>query len=91
MVGAAYDPLVLTPLPQMSWHWFGSVSFMYGIPLSLMPGVVLVALLAPLVGYRRRDALTLFFPPRGIRVAWIVGTRRRPRSAGPAIWLALVL
>lgn len=43
--------------------------------LSLLPGVVLAALLAPLVAYRRRDALTLFFPPRGIRVAWIIGVR----------------
>jgi hypothetical protein len=59
----------------MQWHWFGSVWFMYGVPLSLMPGAVLVGLLAPLVAYRRRDALTLFFPLGGIWVAWIIGTR----------------
>ncbi len=31
--------------------------------------------LAPRVAYRRRDALALLFPPGGIRIAWIVGTR----------------
>jgi hypothetical protein len=48
-------------LPQITderWHWFGSVWFDFGEPLSLLPGVILIALLAPLVSYRRRDALT---------------------------------
>jgi hypothetical protein len=76
MVGAAYGlPVALPQLPQMKWHWFGSVWFIYGEPLSLLPGVVLAASLAPLVAYRRRDALTLLFPLRGVRVAWIIGTR----------------
>jgi hypothetical protein len=76
MVCAAYGlPVAVTQLPQMSWHWFGSVWFVYGEPVSLLPGVVLVALLAPLVAYRRRDAVTLFFPLGGVRVAWIIGTR----------------
>ena len=76
MVVAAYGlPVAIPQLPALQWHWFGSVSFIYGEPLSLIPGVVIAALLAPLVAYRRRDALTLFFPPAGIRMAWIIGTR----------------
>jgi hypothetical protein len=76
MIAASYGlPVALSQLPQLEWHWFGSVWFVYGEPLSLLPGVVLVALVAPLVSYRRRDALTMFFPLRGIRVAWIIGTR----------------
>lgn len=37
--------------------------------------VVLTALLAPRVAYRSRDALMLLFPPAGIRLAWVIGTR----------------
>ena len=75
MAGAVYVPLLVATLYPLDWHWFGSVVFHYGEPLSLLPGVVLTALLAPRVAYRRRDALTLLFPPRGIRLAWIIGTR----------------
>jgi hypothetical protein len=86
MVGAAYGvPVALPQLPDLEWHWFGSSGLMYGEPLSLLPGVVLVAMLAPLVSYRRRDALTMLFPLRGIRVAWIIGTRlsQLPRRDWP--------
>jgi hypothetical protein len=78
MVGTAYGPHFLAKIHELDWHWhwFGSVVFHYGEALSLLPGVILTALLAPRVAYRRRDALTLlFFPPAGIRVAWIIGTR----------------
>lgn len=77
MVGAAYGPTVFVPprFHELDWHWFGSAYFQYGDILCLFPGVVLTALLAPRVAYRRRDALALLFPPGGIRVAWIVGTR----------------
>jgi hypothetical protein len=76
-------------LPQITdgrWRWFGSVWFDFGEPLSLLPGVILIALLAPLVSSRRRDALTMLVPPRGIRVAWRVGTRlaQLPRRDWPA-------
>jgi hypothetical protein len=87
MVGAAYGvPVALPQLHDLKWHWFGSVWFLYGEPLSFLPGVVLVALLAPLVAYRRRDGLTMLFPPRGIRLAWIIGTRlsQLPRRDWPA-------
>lgn len=77
MVGAVYGPVVALPdnFYKLDWHWWGSFHIRYGDPLSLLPGVVLTALLAPRVACRRRDALTLLFPPRGIRVAWIIGTR----------------
>jgi hypothetical protein len=77
MVAACFGlPLAVPQISEASWHWFGSVWFDYGVPLSLLPGVLAVGLLAPLVSYRRRDALTvLFVPPAGIRVAWVIGTR----------------
>jgi len=46
---------------QLDWHWFGSVSFHYGDILGVLPGIALTARFAPLVAYRRRDALTLLF------------------------------
>lgn len=75
LVGAAYGPLVLAKLYPLDWRWYGGIYFHYGELVSLFPGAVLTALLAPRVAYRRRDALTLLFPPGGIRVAWIIGTR----------------
>jgi hypothetical protein len=77
MVGVTYGPMVFVPASshEHGWHWFGSVYFEYGDVLCLLPGIALMALFGPVVAYRRRDALTLFFPPRGIRVAWIIGTR----------------
>jgi hypothetical protein len=68
-------PLAVPQLYVARWHWFGSVWFDYGVPLSLLPGVVAVGVFAPLVSYRRRDALTIFVPLAGIRVAWVIGTR----------------
>lgn len=68
-------PMAVPQLYEAKWHWFGSVWFRFGEPLSLIPGVLAVGLLAPLVSYRRRDALTIFVPLAGIRVAWVIGTR----------------
>lgn len=67
---------VLNPYAtEWTWHVVGSVHFDYGWPLSLAPGVAVLAVLAPRAGYRRRDALTAFALLPGIRLAWIVGTR----------------
>lgn len=88
MVGAAYGlPVALPQLYDLKWHWFGGVWFLFGEPLSFLPGVVLVALLAPRVAYRRRDALTMLFPLRGIGLAWIIGTRlsQLPQRDWPAL------
>ena len=72
----------------------------------MCPGAVLIAVLAPLVSYRRRDALTMLLcPPAGIRMAWIIGTRLGqlphrdwptraatiPIPGRPAGWLAIVM
>jgi hypothetical protein len=66
-------------LHELQGHWFLPGTFGYGEVLSTLPGAVLVGMLAPLVSYRRRDALTmLLFPPVGIRMAWIIGTRLGP-------------
>jgi hypothetical protein len=75
MVGVVYLPLLAAKLYPLTWHWFGSVVFDYGELLSVLPGAVLTVLFAPRVGYRRRDALMLLFPPSGIRLAGIIGTR----------------
>jgi hypothetical protein len=76
MIGATYGlPIALPQLHSARWHWFGSIWFVYGEPLSLLPGIVLAALLAPLVAYRRRDALMLLVPFQGIYLAWIIGSR----------------
>lgn len=75
MAVVAYVPLLAAKLYPLDWHWPGSVVFHYGELLSLLPGVVFTTLLAPRVAYRRRDALTLLFPPGGLRLAWIIGTR----------------
>jgi hypothetical protein len=77
MICAIYGPVVALPeaFYELDWHLFGSVHFQYGDALSLLPGIVITALIGPHVGYRRRDGLTILFPPRGIRIAWTMGMR----------------
>jgi hypothetical protein len=53
----------------------GGGGFDYGGFLSALPGLVGVALLAPLVGYRRRDAVMLLIPVWNIYIAWLIGAR----------------
>lgn len=76
MVGACLAPLLIPGLPGLQWNWPLPGTVELGAILTAVPSAALVALLAPLVSYRRRDALTvIFFPPAGLRVAWIIGTR----------------
>jgi hypothetical protein len=76
MVGVVCVPWLAAKLFPLDWRWPGTVTFHYGELLSVLPGVVLTALLALRVAYRRRDALMLvFLPPWGIRIAWVIGTR----------------
>jgi hypothetical protein len=75
MVGVFYLPLLAERIYPLDWHWFGSVALDYGELLSMLPGAILTILLAPRVGYRRRDALMLLFPPSGIRLGGIIGSR----------------
>jgi hypothetical protein len=76
MVGAAYGPTVVVPASfgALDWHWLGGV-FHFGEALGALPGLMLVAVFAPEVAYRRRDALTLLVPLRGVFVAWVIGAR----------------
>lgn len=74
MVVAVYV-LPAAKLYPLDWGWLVSVVFHYVEALSLLSGIVLTALFGPRVGYKRRDALRLLFPPEGIRVAWRIGTR----------------
>ena len=76
-------PIIWPQVYGRSWHWFGSVWFNYGELLSLLPGAAIVVLVAPMVGYRRRKACAIFFPPAGIRVAWVVGIRLAQLPARP--------
>jgi hypothetical protein len=74
MVGACFA--LWLAVPPFEWHWPLPGALDLGAILGLLPAAVLVAVLAPLVSYRRRDALTMLFcPPAGIRIAWIIGTR----------------
>ncbi len=47
----------------------------YGQFLSFLPLFFLVGMLAPLVSYRRRDALLVLVPIWGLVVLWTIGSR----------------
>jgi hypothetical protein len=70
-----YGPGLAAKLFPLEWRRPGGFSLDYGGLLAALPGVVLIALLAPRVAYRRRDALLLLLPPWGLRIAWVIGTR----------------
>ncbi len=70
-----YTPPLVAKLFPLEWRWPGGFSLDYGGLLAVLPGVVLIALLAPRVAYRRRDALLLLLPPWGFRIAGVIGTR----------------
>jgi hypothetical protein len=71
---------------SLEWH-SGGVWFDYGGALSAVPGFVAVALLAPFVGYRRRDWLMLLIPGQNFYVACLIGSRaaKLARSDGQAL------
>lgn len=50
-------------------------TFDVGQLIAALPSVAVVAVVAPLVGYRRRDALLMTIPAANVYVAWIVGAR----------------
>jgi hypothetical protein len=70
-----YVPWVAARLFPLEWRWPEGFSLNYGELLSVLPGMIITALLAPRVAYRRRDALMLLLPPWGFRIAWVIGTR----------------
>jgi hypothetical protein len=55
---------------HLTWHGYD-----YGEALSIVPLLLLIGLLAPLVSYRRRDALFLLVPIWNVVVAWRIGSR----------------
>jgi len=59
-----------SPLYGLAWH-----GYHYGQPLSIVPSVLLIALLAPLVSYRRRDGLFLLVPVWNLVVVGRIGYR----------------
>jgi len=79
MAAAVYGPLLVAALYPLEWRWAGGFSLNYGQLLSVLPGMVLIAWLAPRVPYRRRDALLLLLPPWGL--SHRVGNRGPPGAA----------
>jgi hypothetical protein len=59
-----------SPFRQLAWG-----NFVYGAPLAVLPSMLLIALLAPLVSYRRRDVLLLLVPLWNLVVLWTIGSR----------------
>jgi hypothetical protein len=69
-VGVVYGPLVLSPYNSLTWGILN-----YGPLLSLLPGMVLVAVLAPRVSYRRRDLFLVPLGWWGAAAVWRMGAR----------------
>jgi hypothetical protein len=67
---AFYTLAMGSPLRHLAWD-----NFAYGGVLAGVPSVLLIALLAPLVSYRRRDVLLLLVPIWGLVVMWTIGSR----------------
>jgi hypothetical protein len=59
-----------SPFRQLA---FGHV--VYGGVLAVVPSALLIALLAPLVSYRRRDVLLLLVPLWNVVMIWTIGSR----------------
>lgn len=65
---------VAAPSTALTWT-AGAWTLDYGGLLSALPGLASALLLAPLVSYRRRDALMLLIPGWNFYFAWLVGVR----------------
>jgi hypothetical protein len=59
-----------SPFRQLAWG-----HFVYGGLLAVLPSVLLIALLAPLASYRRRDVLLLLVPLWNLVMVWTIGSR----------------
>ena len=59
-----------SPFRQAAWG-----HFVYGGVLAVVPSALLIALLAPLVSYRRRDVLLLLVPLWNVVMIWTIGSR----------------
>lgn len=58
------------PFRELAWG-----HFVYGGLLAVVPSVLLIALLAPLASYRRRDVLLLLVPLWNLVMVWTIGSR----------------
>lgn len=56
-------------------HVGTNFAFEGGTMLATIPSIAAFTLLAPIVGYRRRDALLMTFPIPNLYLAWIAGAR----------------
>jgi ABC-type proline/glycine betaine transport system permease subunit len=76
---------------SLTVHLGSNFAFDVAAMLSALPGVAVFALLAPLVGYRRRDALLMAIPVANIYLAWVAGARvvQLRRGDGPQRWAGL--
>jgi hypothetical protein len=59
-----------SPFRQLAWG-----HFVYGGVLAVVPGMLLIALLAPLASYCRRDVLLLAVPLWNVVMIWTIGSR----------------
>jgi hypothetical protein len=71
-------PLAIGLLPAryaLRWQSSSGSHFDFGVLLAFLPGDALVALIAPLVLYRRRDALLIPLWPWSAFLVWKFGAR----------------
>jgi hypothetical protein len=69
--------LFVSDLPvryRLSWR-AGGIHLDFAVLLAAGLGPALLALIAPLVAYRRRDALLIFVPIVGWALCWVFGAR----------------
>ena len=81
---APFALLVVRRPRSLDLHLGPNFAFDVGQLIAALPSVAAVVLLAPLVGYRRRDAVLMTIPVANIYVAWIVGARAVQLRAGDA-------
>src|SRR4051794_9258918 len=80
-------PLLLWSAPRnaMMVHFSANSGFDLGGLLSAVPALAAVTLLAPLVGYHRRDAILLLVPGVNVYIVWVIGCRVAGLAAPSAL------
>jgi hypothetical protein len=67
--------LWFVPRSALMVHLSADSGFDLGGLLSALPALAAVTLLAPLVGYRKRDAVLMIVPGANVYIAWVIGCR----------------
>lgn len=78
MLVIIFVPLLLlwfAPRSALMVHFGADSGFDLGGLICVLPALAAVTLLAPLVGYRRRDAVLLIVPGANVYIAWVIGCR----------------